>query len=428
MTRAHAAGLAAALLFALDVVVAKAGFEAGLTPWDVTLLRFLGSAPFCLFILAREGRGHLAWWQVVALVVFAGAPYNVLLNIAIAGGSAGNAAVLNPGGAAVAGLLIGWLWLGEAPRRALLATIALPVPALAQQARPVRIIVAQPPGGNLDILVRAIAEGLRGELGTAVVVENRAGGNGVIGLEACAQSAPDGTTFCAVNIENMASLPHVEPELFARYSSLRPVSQMASARSVIVSSLDTPPGDLRDFVAWARGRRGLNYGSSGTGSAQQLLFEWMKARDGLEIEHIPFRGIGDAFRELIGGRIQLSYGALALAMPQIRADRIRPLAVLGSQRIPELPDTPSLGELGYAFPYAGPWWGLMAPGGTPDAAVARVSAAIRGVVTNAEFAQRMLTPNHFDGIGSTPEAFGAVILREREASLELVRLAGLVSR
>jgi tripartite-type tricarboxylate transporter receptor subunit TctC len=316
-------------------------------------------------------------------------------------------------------------------RRALLgAALALPPAAARAQSewprRPIRLIVAQPPGGNLDILVRAIAEGLRQELGTSVVVENRAGGNGVIGLEACAQSAPDGTTFCAVNIENMASVPHVEPELYARYASLRPVSQMASARSVIVSGLDTPAGDLRDFVAWARGRTGLNYGSSGSGSAQQLLFEWMKARDGLQIEHIPFRGIGDAFRELAGGRIQLSYGALALALPQIRGGRMRPLAVLGSQRLPELPDTPSLGELGYAFPYAGPWWGMAAPGATPEAIVTRMSQAVRNVVRNEDFAARMLAPQYFNGIGSTPEEFAAVITREREASLELVRLAGLV--
>lgn len=318
-------------------------------------------------------------------------------------------------------------------RRALLgAALALPaLPARAQSdwpRRPIRIIVAQPPGGNLDILVRAIAEGLRQELGTSVVVENRPGGNGVIGLEACATSTPDGTTFCAVNIENMASVPHVEPELFARYSSLRPVSQMASARSVIVAGLDAPEGDLRAFVAWARGRPNLNYGSSGSGSAQQLLFEWMKARDGLQIEHIPFRGIGDAFRELVGGRVQLSYGALALALPQIRQGRIRPLAVLGSERLAELPDTPSLGELGYAFPYAGPWWGLCAPGATPDAIVTRMSQAVRAVVRNEEFAARMLAPTYFNGSGSTPEEFAAVITRERAASLELVRLAGLVPR
>lgn len=314
-------------------------------------------------------------------------------------------------------------------RRALLGALAaLPALPARAQGRSIRIIVAQPPGGNLDILVRAIAEGLRAELGTAVIVENRAGGNGVIGLEACAQAAPDGTTFCAVNIENLSTIPWVEPELYARYSSIRPVSQMAGARSVIVGSMDTPPGDLRAFVAWANGRSGLNYGSSGSGSAQQLLFEWLKARDGLQIEHIPFRGIGDAFRELVGGRIQLSYGALALAMPQIRAGRIRPLAVLGRSRIAELPDTPSLGELGYAFPYDGPWWGLSAPGGTPDETVARMSGAVAKVVTNADFAQRMLAPNYFFGIGSTPAEFGAVIAREREASQELVRLAGLLPR
>jgi tripartite-type tricarboxylate transporter receptor subunit TctC len=314
-------------------------------------------------------------------------------------------------------------------RRALLGALAVApaLPGRAQSGRPIRIIVAQPPGGNLDILVRAIAEGLRQELGTAVVVENRAGGNGVIGLEACATAAPDGTTFCAVNIENMATVPHVEPELFARYASLRPVSQMASARSVIVGSADVPPGDWRAFVAWARGRPGLNYGSSGSGSAQQLLFEWLKAKEGLQIEHIPFRGIGDAFRELVGGRVQLSYGALALAMPQIRAGRIRPLAVLGTQRLAELPDTPSLGELNLPFPYAGPWWGLAAPGATPDAAVQRMSEAIRKLVRDPGFAERVLAPQAFNGIGSTPEEFAAIIARERDASLELVRLAGLVT-
>lgn len=322
--------------------------------------------------------------------------------------------------------------MNSLPRRALLAgAVALPtVSALAQGTadwprRPLRIIIPQPPGGNLDLLVRAIAEGLRAELGQSVVVENRAGGNSVIGLEACAQSAPDGTTFCAVNIENMATMPHAEPELYARFASVRPVSQMASARSVIVASLEAPQGDLRDFVAWARGRQGLNYGSSGSGSAQQLLFEWLKARDGLQIEHIPFRGIGDAFRELVGGRIQLSYGALALAMPQIRAGRIRPLAVLGNQRLPDLPDTPSLGELGYAFPYAGPWWGLAAPGATPEPIVQRMAAAVRAVVANEDFATRALVPQFFNGIGSTPEEFAAIIEREKVAGAELVRLAGI---
>ena len=315
-------------------------------------------------------------------------------------------------------------------RRALLAALAaLPAaPALAQPdwaRRPVRIIVAQPPGGNLDILVRAVAEGLRTELGQPVVVENRAGGNSVIGLEACAQSAPDGATFCAVNIENMATMPHAEPELFQRFASLQPVTQLASSPSVLVASLDAPEGSLKDFVAWARGRSGLNYGSSGVGSSQQLLWEWIKAKEGISLEHVPFRGLSDALREVMAGRVQASYSALALVMPHIRAGRIRPLAVLGSKRLPELPDTPSMVELGYQFPYGGAWWGLAAPPATPPAILEGMAKAVRAVVNNQEFRVRVLAPQFFDPIGNSPEEFATVIARERQGGAELVRLAGI---
>jgi len=321
-------------------------------------------------------------------------------------------------------------------RRGFLAAAALPAaPALVQRAlaqtapdwarRPVRIIVAQPPGGNLDILARAVAEGLRAEIGQPVVVENRAGGNSVIGLEACAQSAPDGATFCAVNIENMATMPHAEPELFARFAALQPVTQLASSPSVLVASLDAPAGSLKDFVAWARGRTGLNYGSSGVGSSPQLLWEWIKAKEGIALEHVPFRGLADALREVMAGRVQASYSALALVMPQIRAGRVRALAVLGERRLPELPDTPSMVELGYQFPYGGAWWGLAAPPATPPAILDGMARAVRAVVTNPEFRARALAPQFFDPIGNTPGEFAAVIARERAGGGELVRLAGI---
>jgi tripartite-type tricarboxylate transporter receptor subunit TctC len=312
-------------------------------------------------------------------------------------------------------------------RAALLACLA--TPAFAQGTdwprRPMRVIVPQPPGGNLDILVRAVAEGLRQELGQNVIVENRPGGNGVIGLEACAMAPPDGTTFCAVNIESMVTLPHIEPELFQRYASLVPVTQMATSPSVLVASMDAPPGTMVNFIAWARTRPGLNYGSSGVGSAQQLLYEWLKAREGFSIEHVPFRGISDAMRELVAGRVQASYSALALAMPLIREGRIRPLAVLGDKRLAELPDTPSMVELGYNFPYGGAWWGLAAPAGTPPAIQARMAGAVHAVVTNAEFRARVLAPQFFNGVGNAPADFAALILRERAGGAELVRLSGI---
>lgn len=310
-------------------------------------------------------------------------------------------------------------------RRSLAAL--LPVAAHAQDwpRRPLRIIVPQPPGGNLDILVRAVAEGLRPELGQPVVVENRPGGNGVIGLEACAVAPPDGTTFCAVNIEAMTTVPHIEPELFARYASLRPVTQLATSPSVLLASMAAPAGDLRAFVTWARATPGLNYGSSGQGSAQQLLWEWLKAREHFAMEHVPFRGIADAIRELAAGRVQASYVALALAIPLVREGRVRALAVLGAERLPELPDTPSMVELGYDYPYAGAWWGLAAPGATPEPVVQGMAAAVRRVVRNEDFQARILASQYFRGVGSAPAEFAALIERERSRGAELVRLSGL---
>jgi tripartite-type tricarboxylate transporter receptor subunit TctC len=291
--------------------------------------------------------------------------------------------------------------------------------------RPIRVIVPQPPGGNLDLLVRAVAEGLRPVLGQPVLVENRAGGNSVIGLEACAQSAPDGTTFCAVNVEVMTTMPFAEPALYQRFASIMPVTQLATSASVVLSSTEVPQGDLKDFIAWARGRKGLNYGSSGTGSTPHLLFEWLKKTQGLEMEHIPYRGVADAIRELSAGRVQASYVAMAVAMPQIQAGRIRPLAVLGNERFPELPNTPSMVELGYDFPYAGAWWGLAAPPGLSPAIAGRVAAAVRQVVRDEEFHRRVMAPQYFRGVGSTPAEFAALIEQGKIGGEALVRISGL---
>jgi tripartite-type tricarboxylate transporter receptor subunit TctC len=310
----------------------------------------------------------------------------------------------------------------------LAATIGHAAPVQGQEAwpsRPMRVIVPQPPGGNLDILVRAVAEGLRPVLGQPVVVENRPGGNSVIGLEACAVAAPDGTTFCAVNVEVMTTMPFAEPALYQRFASLLPVTQLATSPSVVLASLDVPEGSLREVVAWARGRRGLNYGSSGNGSTPHLLWEWIRRREGLEIEHVPFRGVADAIRELAAGRVQLSYVGMAVAMPQIEAGRIRPLAVLGDRRLPELPNAPSMAELGYDFPYGGAWWGLAAPGTLPPAIAERMAAAVRRVVRDEEFHRRILAPQYFRGVGSTPAEFAALIAQERRGGEALVRLAGV---
>jgi tripartite-type tricarboxylate transporter receptor subunit TctC len=314
---------------------------------------------------------------------------------------------------------------------AAIGALFLSAPAAAQRAdaawptRPVRIIVPQPPGGVLDTLVRSLGESLRAQLEQTIVVENRPGGNNVIGLEACATAAPDGYTFCGVSIEVMSTYPYVQPTLFARYASLQPVTQIATSPGVLLAATSVPPGNLSDFVRWAKGRSGLNYSSSGEGSSQHLLWEWIKARDGIAMEHVPFRGVSEAISELGAGRIQASYVALGFALPQIQAGRMRPLAVLGSARVPQLPDTPSLGELGYDFPYTGAWWGIAAPHGTPAPLLDRMAKAVHAVVADPAYRERVLAPQAYQGVGNSPAEFAAIIEEERRRGADMVRLSGV---
>ncbi len=309
---------------------------------------------------------------------------------------------------------------------ALLALLLVAAPAGAQEwpQRPVRVIVAYPAGGVLDVITRAVMEPLREKLGQPVVVENRSGGNGYIGLEACAREQ-DQHTFCAVTIEVMVFHPFVERENFPRIASLQPVTQFTRGGGVIFANNDVPVRDLREFVGWARQRPGqLNYSSFGMGSTPHIVMEWLKATERLDMTHVPYRGSPEAMNEVIGGRIQLSYTGMGFALPQIRAGRVKALAVAGDRRWPQLPDVPSLRELGFDYPYAGGWFGLVAPEASAPATRRRMAAAIGEVVRDPAFRTRVLEPQAYEAIGNTPDEFAGVLAAERERGAALARLAG----
>lgn len=317
-------------------------------------------------------------------------------------------------------------------RRLLTAAIALLIgtageaaaqPAAEWPTRPIRIIIAAPPGGVAENLLRPLSEALRQRLGQPIVLDNRPGGNSSIGMEACATAAPNGDTFCFASIELMSIYPHVEPALFARWASLRPVTMIARGTGLMFAHPSVPADDLPGFVRWARGRGDLNYGSFGEGSSANLLYEWLKRREGLDIQHVPHRGAVESFNETAAGRIQVSYIALGFALPHLQAGRVKPLAVLGDRRSPHLPATPSLGELGYDFPYAGGWWGIAAPGRLPDAIAERFAAAVRAAVTDPEYRARFLEPQAYEGVGNTPAEFAALLEDERRRGAEVVRAA-----
>lgn len=301
-------------------------------------------------------------------------------------------------------------------------------PVLAQNYpdRPIRVIVPFPAGGVLDTLTRAIGERARAILGQPWVIENKVGANGSLGMQACATAEPDGYTLCSVTAEAFTILPHFDPSLYERYKSLVPVTEYLTAPGVIYASAGFPAKNLRDVVTAAKAKPGdLSYSSWGPASSPQVFFEWLKKTQGIDILHVPFRGSMDAVNEVVAGRIPVSYVALGIVVPHIRDGKLTPLAVIGDNRSKLLPDTPSLGELGYDFPYKGAWFGMMAPAGTPMAIREKIASAVRAAVNDPEFRARFLDPQDYTPVGSNPADFEAKVKKENAYGESIVRLTGI---
>lgn len=292
--------------------------------------------------------------------------------------------------------------------------------------RPIRVIVPFPAGGVLDTLTRAIGEKARVALGQPWIIENKPGANGSLGMQQCAQAEPDGYTLCSVTAEAFTILPHFDPALYERYKSLVPVTEYLTAPGVIYASSGFPAKDLRDVVTAAKAKPGdLSYSSWGPASSPQVFFEWLKKTQGIDILHVPFRGSMDAVNEVVAGRIPVSYVALGIVVPHIKAGKLTPLAVIGDKRSKLLPDTPSLGELGYDFPYKGAWFGMMAPAGTPTPIREKIAAAIRAAVNDPEFLAKFLEPQDYTPVGSSPADFEAKVKKEYAHGESIVRLTGI---
>ena len=301
-----------------------------------------------------------------------------------------------------------------------------PADAQPYPSKPIRIIVPYPAGGVLDTLTRAIGEHARAILGQPWIIENRVGASGAIGLQACATAEPDGYTFCPVTSEALSVAPHADPKLYERYKSLSAVTQFVAAPGVIYAHPSLKANSLREAIAYAKEHPGeLNYSSWGPATSPHLLFEWLKNTNGLDIVHIPHKGSTDAVSEVVAGRVQLSYVAVGFIQPQVDAGKLKPLAVIGDVRIPALPDTPSLGELGISYPYKGAWFGLMAPEKTPLELRERIAAVVRQALADPELNKRFLVPQAYTAIGSTPNEFAEFIRVEQTRGADIMRVTGI---
>jgi tripartite-type tricarboxylate transporter receptor subunit TctC len=315
-------------------------------------------------------------------------------------------------------------------RRALVAAtgLVLPRPARGQGSgggRPIRLIVPYSPGGATDILSRLLAPRLAGILGQPVVVENRAGGNSIVGTEAALRSAPDGQTLGMVDLAFV-----VNPAMYASlpYDAQRdatPVTLVASAAQVLLVHPAVPARSVAELVALARSQPGqISFGSAGAGTAVRIAGEQLRLAAGIEILHVPYRGGGEALAAVVAGEVGMIFSGQAQAKELADSGRARPLAITGAQRGRRMPGVPSFAEAGFPEVDVVTVNGLVAPAGTPPGTVQRLHGAAVQALAQPDMASR-LTELGFDVIGSTPEGFAGWIAEQLPKWAALVRAAGL---
>jgi tripartite-type tricarboxylate transporter receptor subunit TctC len=296
------------------------------------------------------------------------------------------------------------------------------------QAKPIRLIVPFAPGGPIDVTARLLADKAKDALGATVVIENKPGAGGNLGVDLVAKAAPDGSTIGIAAVAMHA----INPWLFSKmpYDAIKdfaPITQMVRIPNVLVMNAETAQRlkikTLADFLAHAKANPGkLNYGSGGNGSAGHLGGEIFKQRGGFFAVHIPYGGGAPSQLALMSGQVDYSLDNLATAAANIRAGKLLPLAVTSSARSPLLPDVPPIADLLPGFEID-TWWGLIAPAGTPKDVVARLNtafvAALQSPEAKTRFGQLMAEP-----VPSTPEQFAGLIARELKRYESVVKASG----
>jgi len=319
----------------------------------------------------------------------------------------------------------------RASRRGLIAgagALAIARPAGAQEcpSRPVTIIVPSPAGGGTDFSARLIAEPLAARLGVPVVVENRSGGNGTIGLLATKRARPDGTTLMVGYSGSMTGRPAVEGVADVdTVADFAPVALLTDTPQVMMVHPTVPARTLQEFVAYARTRPGqLNYASAGNGSLHHLGTELLKYRTGIDLVHVPYRGTGETISDLLAGRIQFYMNSPPPVIAFIRDGRLRGIATTGEQRHPAMPDIPSLPESGLSNFPVNVWYALYAPAATPAPVLQRLTREVRTVLAEPEVQRRAADSGTFVSFAE-PEAVTARLRTEIAAWTEVVRATGI---
>jgi len=310
----------------------------------------------------------------------------------------------------------------------LLVAACLSATALAQSwpTKPVRIVVAYPPGGGIDVMARQLAEKLTATWGHPVVVENKPGANTISATDSVAKSEPDGHTVLMTTDATFSINPHLYAKLpFDTQRDFIPVTMLVLLHQLLVAHPSLPANTLDELIKLAKAKPdAINYASYGSGSQPHLAGEMLKNKAGINLVHIPYKGISLAVPAVMSGEVQLTFAGIATSTPQLKAGRIKALAIGGPKRSPLFPQVPTFTELGFPEVETHAWFGLFLPAGSPREAVTRIYQDTKKIVEDPEFRQKQLIDKGYEPVGSSPEELAAYIKRDSESRARAVKISG----
>lgn len=290
--------------------------------------------------------------------------------------------------------------------------------------RPVKLIVPFPPGGSNDVVARVIGARLSERLGQTVLIDNRGGAGGTIGINAAAKSAPDGYTLLLVSVGYplsiaLGAMPRESMQWFV------PVASLGTGPSVLVVPAALPVRTLQELIDLAKRRPGaLNAGAAGPGSFQHLATELFRLRAGIDVVIVQYKGGGPALTDTIAGQVQLNVGSVVQNLPHVRSGKLKALGIGGSKRIAALPEVPTFAQAGVAGAEANNWWGIQAPAGTPSAVLGRLQQEIGAILDAAETRQRFELEGA-EVLRMSAAQFGDLVATETAKWSQVVKQAGI---
>ncbi len=311
----------------------------------------------------------------------------------------------------------------------LLIALALLCPAWAMAqdfpSKPIHLIVPFPPGGPNDIIARVVGQRMSNILKQTIVVENRSGQGGVIGTDAVAKAQPDGYTIGIVSAGALAISPSMEKVPYVTLRDLQPVTLVAKVPEMLVVATSVPAHNMKELVALAKAQPGkLNFASSGPGSLPQLAGELFKITAKIDIVHVPYRGAAPAVNDLLGQQVQMVFLDLPILLPQIKAGKLRPIAVGTPQRVPSAPDVPTTAEVGMPGLLTENWYGMIAPAKAPPQVVAALNKAAIEAMKDPAVISKLASQGAILA-GGTPEEFRAYIDSETTKWAKVIKDAGV---